>query len=49
MLVGLHAQYQGPALPKWDRAIINVINHTRVYPATARHDGCWEKKAYCCH
>ena len=31
--VSQHAQYQSPGPPKWDRAIINVINYTCVYPA----------------
>ena len=34
ILVSQHTQYKSPGQPKWNSAIINVINYTGVYPAT---------------
>ena len=37
--VSQHVQYQGPSPPKWNRAIIRVINYTCVYPAIGSKHG----------
>ena len=41
--VSQHGQSQSPGQPKWNRAIMNVINYTCVYPGTGCTNGCSEK------
>ena len=41
-----HAQHQSTGPPEWNRAIINVIIYTCVYPAIWHKHGCCEKDCY---
>ncbi len=50
VLVGQHAQYQGPETdsPEWNTTLIKVINYTCAFPAMACQYMCFQKGLFMC-